>query len=517
MRGYAWPKLRTASATEFFKTMEQNPVEVIRGAWPDWWTDGFGASAREVAATRYAQGDLIAATGGLSMAALSGVSLPVDINHRIDAANNALLFYTEHTVGYHGSIREPFHRYTMEQRAMKESYAWEARRRAGMLGEEALGLLQSLLSRNTEPSMVVYNTLSWSRSGMLKVYIDHQVIPRNARFTMTDAKGNLAKAQPLEHHSDGTYWAVWVDDVPPFGLKRYAITVIDRDIGMMRGPHSGKAISELSNQWYSLRVDTNCGAILSLFDKELKQELFDPEAVYPAGSFIYEQLDNREQLEAFHLSNFTRSLPDSVWFDGIERGAVWDEIRFKSNTHAASRDGTLVIVYRLYHVTKRLELLYEIEKKGVVSPEAIYIALPWMLDDGALFFDVQGGEMQAGVDQIPGSSNDWNTVQNYARLASPRAQIVVASQEAPLMQFGGINTGRFTAGAGPETSHVYGWPMNNYWTTNFNADQRGGHVWSYVLTSYPSHEMVDALRFGWGVRIPFVARGVARRWFRKSA
>jgi alpha-mannosidase len=52
---YTWPKLKTASATGFFEEMEArygNTFQVIRGAWPDWWTDGFGASAREVAATR---------------------------------------------------------------------------------------------------------------------------------------------------------------------------------------------------------------------------------------------------------------------------------------------------------------------------------------------------------------------------------------------------------------------------------------------------------------------------------
>ncbi|MCD6354531.1 MAG: hypothetical protein J7L95_03190 [Prolixibacteraceae bacterium] len=55
--------------------------------------------------------------------------------------NNALLFYTEHTVGYHGSVREPFSENTMEQRAIKESYAWEAGRRTKMIGEETMGLV----------------------------------------------------------------------------------------------------------------------------------------------------------------------------------------------------------------------------------------------------------------------------------------------------------------------------------------------------------------------------------------
>ena len=49
---YEWPKLRTAVATDFIKTVERDyagRIPVIRGAWPDWWTDGFASGAREAA------------------------------------------------------------------------------------------------------------------------------------------------------------------------------------------------------------------------------------------------------------------------------------------------------------------------------------------------------------------------------------------------------------------------------------------------------------------------------------
>jgi len=69
-----------------------------RDAWPDWWTDGFGASARETATTRLASSSLIANEAGLSMASIAGVKLPDEINNSIALADNALLFYTEHTL-----------------------------------------------------------------------------------------------------------------------------------------------------------------------------------------------------------------------------------------------------------------------------------------------------------------------------------------------------------------------------------------------------------------------------------
>jgi hypothetical protein len=222
---YAWPKLKTAVARTFFEEMEASgqTFQTIRGAWPDWWTDGFGASAREVATTRTAQSDFLANTAGLSMAAIQGASLPSKLDHRMDETNSALMFYTEHTVGYHASVSQPYHKYSMEQKSLKESYAWEAGRRAKMLGEETMGLLQSYVKREKNPSLVVYNTLNWARSGLIKVYIDHQILPRYTHFAITDQQGNEIMAQPVEHHSDGTYWAIWVNNIPAFGFKKFTI------------------------------------------------------------------------------------------------------------------------------------------------------------------------------------------------------------------------------------------------------------------------------------------------------
>jgi hypothetical protein len=82
----------------------------------------------------------------------------------------------------------------------------------------------------------------------------------------------------------------------------------------------------------------------------------------------------------------------------------------------------------------------------------------------------------------------------------------MGSAEMPLMQFGAINTGRYQAGALPQSTNLYSWPMNNYWVTNFNADQRGGHTWTYYLTSSADNSNGFATRFGWGCRVPYLTR-----------
>ncbi len=501
---FEWPRITTSTAESFFAAMEKDhgaEFPVIRGAWPDWWTDGFGAGAREVATTRTAASALIANMGGMSMAAVAGIRLPGETMEKIDLTNEALLFFTEHTTGYSESVREPYSQPTMEQRAIKESYAWEAARRTASLGESAMGLLQSRFSKEKEPSLVVFNTLNWTRSGLATVYIDHQIVPRGSIAGVYDNEGNRLATQPLSSRSDGTYWAIWFNDIPAFGYKKFII----RPEAKMEAP-TPVLDNILENQWYRIETDKLHGVIRSLFDKELSLELADREATHAVGEFILEKLGNRSQMESRMLNDFIRLPLDTVWFDSMTQGEIWNAIRFYGESETAIGPRGYSFEIRLYNTAKRADLAFSIIKKSITDPESFYIAFPFAAENGKHFTEVAGGVIETGKDQISGSSNDWYTVQNFTAVRNNGMQIVLGSNEVPLMQFGAINTGRYKAGAMPQSTHIYSWPMNNYWVTNFNADQRGGHSWTYYLTSSGDNSDSFATRFGWGARVPLLTR-----------
>jgi hypothetical protein len=502
---FVWPQLSTATAETFFKDMEKDhssEFPVIRGAWPDWWTDGFGASARETATTRLASSSLTANEAGLSMASIAGVKLPDDINKSIDLADNALLFYTEHTLGYSESVREPLSQPTMEQRALKESYAWEANRRAASVGEEAMGLLQSKFNREVQPSLIVFNTLNWKRSGLATVYIDHQIVPRGKIAGIFDHDGNRLAVQPVLHRSDVTEWAIWVKNIPAFGYKKYIIKAIDDTQIPVDNSHD----KILQNRWYIIVTDSLKGTIKSWYDKELSKELIDSKNQYKMGEFILEQLGNRSQMESRKLDDFKRSSLDTVWFDSMTKGEIWNSIRFYGESATSERPKGFMFEIRLYNTEKRLDLACSIIKKSIIAPESFYIAFPFDIKNGKHFTEVQGGVIETGKDQIKGSSNDWYTVQDFTSVRNENMQLVMGCAEMPLMQFGAINTGRYTAGAMPESTNLFSWPMNNYWVTNFNADQRGGHSWKYYLTTSSDISNDFATKFGWGCRVPYLTR-----------
>ena len=505
---YEWPKLRTAVATEFIKTVEKeypDKIETIRGAWPDWWTDGFASGAREAAISRITHSNIIANQAGLGFAKMLGAQLPKGINEDIDGINNALLFYDEHTFGHSESVRNPYGLETWEQRSLKQSYAWEAYRYTGLLGETTMGLLQSFVPKANRPSIAVFNTLNWTYSGIAKMYIDHELLPKEKAFRIVDINGNVIPAQPGESRSDGTYWYLYCKDVPALGYAQYFIEVSDEARPEIVTADKLEN-TRVENQWYQIDFNRSKGTIRQLFDKDLKRNLLTENAEWEMGEFIYEIIDSRHPMERYTAPQFLRRRPEKIRFEKFEKGDIWDTYRFRGETVAGREPNNLMVEFRVYNVEKKIEVVYRLRKKAVTDPEAVYIAFPYEVENGKIHLDVPGGNIEAGVDQIKGSSNDWYTVQNFATARNGNSQVVMGSQEIPLMQFGAINTGRYKAGAVPQTTNMYSWPMNNYWVTNFNADQMGELQWSYFITSSEDNSTAFATQFAWENRIPFLTR-----------
>lgn len=510
---YEYPKLRTSVASDFFKEVETkyaDKIETIRGAWPDWWTDGFASGAREAAVSRITHSNIIANQGGLSMAKMMGTQLPTTINQQVDEVNKALLFYDEHTFGYCESVRDPYGKETWEQRSLKQSYAWEGYRRTGQVGEVTMGLLQSFVPQSSVPSIALFNPLNWNYSGVAKVYIDHQILPLNKQFEIVDYQGNPVPAQAGESRSDGTYWSLYVKDVPALGYAQLYIKVANKAV-VKKASIEKLSVEKIENDWYQIEINPDKGTISKLYDKELQKELLTPNATWQMGEFVYEIIDSRHPMEQRKAAQSIRRRPENMRLEKIEQGAIWNTYTFVCETPAGRESKNLSIEFRIFNVTKKIELVYTLRKKAITDPESIYISFPFEVEKGKIFLDVPGGNIEAGKDQIIGSSNDWYTVQNFATARNDDFQVVMGSKEIPLMQFGAINTGRYQAGALPQSTNMYSWPMNNYWVTNFNADQMGQMQWSYFLSSSKDNSLEFATKFAWENRIPLLTRVLPAR------
>jgi alpha-mannosidase len=186
---YASPKLRLATASEFFEYVETNhaaSLPVYRKAWLDWWTDGFGSTSRETAITRKTQNLKQVDEGLFAMVSMLGGDLSADLKSRIEHISENALFFDEHTVGADESIEHPFSANTTEQWLQKGAYAWEALKKVTLLNEDAMGRIQPYLKKAGSPLIYVINSMGWPRSGIAELFVDYQIIPLNKQFSIID-------------------------------------------------------------------------------------------------------------------------------------------------------------------------------------------------------------------------------------------------------------------------------------------------------------------------------------------
>jgi len=512
---YEWPKLRSALARDFMIYLDEKHAEDLvemKVAWPDWWTDGVGSAANETKEIRKAQINMAAITAIFSMGKILNIEIPEEIHQEIEHVYDNILFYDEHTHGAAESVSDPLSQNTINQWGMKAAYAWEAAKSSHALEEKALAFIEPALNKSSLPTIAVFNTLNWERSGLVNLFLPHEIISEGVDFTITDVHGKEIPWQRYEQRMEGAYFGLWVEDIPPMGYKTLQVNVGEKSIDI--DTREAKE-SFLENDFYRIHIDEKKGIITTIYDKEVQAELIDPKDNYTLGQVIYEELENRHQME--RLTNLTRdtiykpldlkrSLLTDIKVISRTNGRIYQSIFLNGKIPICADERGVTIEIRLYHYQKKIELLYRMVKLPVITPEGIYVAFPFNLEGGNLAFEAQGGVVYPGLNQLEGSASDWNTIQNFAAVKGEDAQIVFVSPEIPLVQFGAINTGRYYYNHRPKTNHIYSWVLNNYWVTNFKASQEGELQWTYSITSSLDRSDMFATKYGWGERVPLKSR-----------
>ena len=494
---HEWPKLRSATAHEFIDriTLEHSDeLPTYRAAYPDWWTDGFGSAMRETGEARKTQADMLSNQALLSMAELLGSKLPVGVNAEIEEIHNNLLFYDEHTFGYHKAISDPGCYQTELQWACKGSYAWTAQKKAKMLYETAGGLLQAHIHRCAEPTITFFNPLAWERDAYCDVYADYELLPKDSAYRIIDDEGNEVSYQSYSSLREGAYYRMYVKKLPSLGYRSYRIVPGDK-------AETNTAVAELStleNDFYRIKIDPSRGGLGSIYDKHAGREMLDSGSEWAAGQLIYETLSDRRNLSHYTYNGFSRTSVRDVTVTPGENGPLYQSIIVSGKADGLSEHGFSCEI-KLYNDEPRIELNYAMRPVPDPKPAAYYVAFPFAGE--RLTFDVQGGFVHPGENQLEGTASGWNTIQNFAAARSEGYQALLSSREVPLVQLGNLLEGEFQYLKKYGKAHVFSWVLNNYWTTNFRATQQGEIHWTYTISSSPDNSDTKALAFAMGDRV----------------
>ena len=112
-------------------------------------------------------------------------------------------------------------------------------------------------------------------------------------------------------------------------------------------------------------------------------------------------------------------------------------------------------------------------------------------------FETGGATVSLDDEQLPYSSRHYITTQRWIRIADEDRELMVACPDAPLWQVGGYTFGRFGDPDGRvdrERPMLLAWLTNNYWMTNFQADQGGRLRFRFSLIPGAARPLGEGIR-----------------------
>ena len=298
--------------------------------------------------------------------------------------------------GNHGAITDSIFRAALEEGdAIGEK----------ILGQSLMELASEVRLRNPN-SILVYNDLSWNRSGIATLDISSK---KGNDWMVTDAAGQIIPSMLIAKGSN-KYLRFEAENVPSFGYKTFFL-------------RKGKAPSEdkiragsnfYENSFYSIELGP--GGIRSLYDKELKRQVFNT-SKYSGGDLLSLGYNGNGAGE------FIQIKPTN--YEGVEslgmKGGLWT-LRENSSVSAtfesdvALKNFTVKQIITIYHHTKRIDFEYEIPDWPGEHNRQLRVAFPLNMNDSGITYDVPMGIVNVGRDEMKTSPRGWSWEGTYRQM-----------------------------------------------------------------------------------------------------
>lgn len=495
---FEFPKLVVGTDADYFNYVEKHFADrlpVYRGDCGAYWEDGVGSTMHATILNRQTQQLLPA---GETAASLASIFEPRNRYPAEDfrGAWKNVMFYDEHTWGAHNSIAQPGRQFVERQWEIKDSYATRANLDARNLVARGCNRLAQQIAVDGS-SILAFNWQNRPRTAPLEVEL-------NRGEQLVDLADNQVVPMDIYFERDGWRKVRFLArNVPPMGYKAYAIRGLDPAAHKANEPIAGDTIE---NQFYRLTVDTQTGGLKSLFDKTAHRELLDPAAPYKLNEYLYVSGGEGSLILNFTFGTPPASLtitePEPATITQVSQTPLGRRLIVETKSKNTPK---IVSEYLLYDALKRVDIVNTVEKDEVRAKEAVYFAFPFAAQTPALEYQIQNGWCRPNEDQMPGACREWFTPQNVVHVRDGDFSVAWATPDVPLVTLTDINRGLWLAHLPIKNGHVYSYAMNNYWFTNYRAQQGGRFVFHYSITSGRNLCRETLARFDEDTRTPVVA------------
>lgn len=496
-----YPRILLTRVDEFFRYVERKFTKVLptfRGDMGVYWEDGAASSAYETSLVRWAKAKLEAIQRRYALVSLHNPHL-VSLKDAIQDAWDEVLFYDEHTWGAWCSISDPYHEQTRHQWAVKSGFAERAVKKVEVL-ERSVKQIKGLHPRRSLHPVVVWNDLSWPRDILVSIRLPKDRSLVRVRDAVTQC------LLPVQEQNGQLFFLA--EQVPPLGYRSYLLEgppFNDQDVSevptLPAEPLLKKGESE--GIWetpdFQVRFDPRTGAVISLQDRRSKREWVDVQSGYGLNQFLYVLGGEGTRLVREHLAEpkFQVYTHTQTEVQLIENGPVLAVLHLRRRGEKVPPIDTWVIV----RPNKGLTFWNVLHKEPTTAKEAGYFAFPFKLQNpgkGQAFVELPYGVLQVEKEQMPGGCREWFTTHSFAGVSDGLVTAYLATPHTPLLTVGDFFKGEWRGKLDPINGWLFAYVFNNYWDTNYKAEQGGDLMFAFSVDLKPGEfDPLWATKFGW--------------------
>lgn len=501
-RNGAMVSAEMSTLEHFFECVRNSDVEIptYKGDWPDWWSEGQGASYEYTKVMRQAQ---------RTLAMIEKLDPQAEILGRewLDHIYENIMMYAEHTFSYSSSMEEPWA--DMVKLISNQKYMYAVK--ANQLCNQALGRLKKELGEvelraDMPKTYMAVNPYESEYTTIYTVYMEPWKIDvLGGTFHVVDVETNEMLPYQIQHVARGVEIKVEITLRPKekriFSIvmeeRKVCRTIVNDYLIGADGVADIKRGAEFSGFDHSMveteRVKikwTYPEGIVSWYDKTLKRELLCADRHFAALTPVYEitPISHDENICSVRRKMGRNRKGENVRrYQGrlrkvkiLNRGPIFTETEF---TYDLEGTEYYVMILKMYHHISRVDVTIRMNKKSVWEPENLYISMPFEIPDGQLWIDKIGTMLRPGIDQLPGTNVDFYCIQNGLGYIGNQEWIAITTPDVPLIQLGSLEYEERALCEGEELSRqpLYSWALNNFWETNFDASTGGFHQIQYSI------------------------------------
>jgi len=523
-------KLRMGTISEFFDRVRAQPADTIptlRGDWTDWWNFGAGSTAHETTQALRGQRDLDAA---LAAEAFHPGSEPRRRAMLHDTARAGLALYAEHTWGADRSISHPNSPETRTQQLLKLATAADGASVARMLRRDALEQL-GIDAGGDEPRLLVFNLHPFPITQALRLpYLpplagapDPKKGAGHEDLVPTGPSSHRIQRQDVVMSDLSDARAYWTAPIAVPALSYVTMPAA----GVLPAETNSLSAKDgvLSNGRITLTLDQSAGGVTSLkldgveFAGAAAENLrFGVPVLEAIASGVRTDMFDQVNLEspdwhkAWHQDwKAQRDLPTvGETTATLSRGSA--EL---AQTFVLANGDKVRVLYRLLPGDPAVQIEAVINKQPHPEAHSIYLPLPAALGENwDVDYETGGATVKLDSEQLPYASRHYITTQRFIRIGDDQRELTVACPDAPLWQIGGFSFGRFGEPDGRVTRErptLLAWLTNNYWSTNFQADQGGELRFNFWLLPSQRQSLGTAVQGALARAQPLAAHVYAER------